>query len=300
MRNLNPAFVALIPMAMGTATGAMAETESLTCRPGVSITAALEKLRPGDTLQVRGVCRENVVIAPHISDITLQGVNGAIVQAADATQPVISIRGRGITVSGLTITGGTDGVLAASGSYVSLDGNNINLNAGYGIRLTSSSALILNNLIENNVGGVFVNANSTARVGANSACEPAESPNTIRNNTGDAGVIVQRSASARIIGNTITGNRGGGVRAGRGAHAEVAANNISGNVGDGISVAHNSTVHLANDGNCTTPNSTESAFQNTGYGASCSSGSFITGRLGALLGTAGASNVADCSGGLAP
>jgi nitrous oxidase accessory protein NosD len=123
MRYMNPVFVALIPLAMGTATGAMAETASLTCRPGTSITAALAKLKPGDVLQVRGVCTENVVIPAHVSDITLQGMNGAIVQAADPTQPVISIRGRGISVSGLTVTGGTDGVLAASGSYVWLDGN---------------------------------------------------------------------------------------------------------------------------------------------------------------------------------
>jgi parallel beta-helix repeat protein len=300
MRSLNPVLVALIPLAMGTATGAMAETETLTCRPGASITTALAKLKPGDVLQVRGVCTENVVIAPHVSDITLQGVNGAIVQGVDMTQPVISIRGRGITVSGLTVTGGFDGVLAASGSHVVLDGNTISGNAGHGILVRSNSqAVIVNSLIENNRGGgVFVNGNSTAQIGADTACNPAASANTIRNNSGDSGVSVQRGSSGRIIGNTITGNAFGGVRVGRGAQAEVAANNISANVGDGISAAHNSTVHVGYDGVCTTPNSTDVAFPNSGYGASCSGGGFITGSLGSLSGSSGASNVASCTGGL--
>jgi len=302
MRYMNPVSVALIPLAMGTATGAMAETETLTCRPGASITAAVAKLKPGDVLQVRGVCAENVDIPPHVSDITLQGVNGAIIQGVDSTQAVISIRGRGIRVSGLTFTGGLEGVLVADTAFVLIDGNTIRVNAGYGIQVTgNSSARIGNNLIENNqFGGIFVNSNSTAWIGALNGNDRVASPNTIRNNAG-GGVGVTRSSVGRIVGNAITGNQGPGVSLARGSQADVAANNISANAGNGIEAGQNSTLVLGGPAPLfTTPNSTDPAFPNAAFAVSCAGGGFITGRLGALLGISGASNTADCSGVLAP
>jgi parallel beta-helix repeat protein len=302
MRYMNSVFIALIPIAMGTATGAMAETETLTCRPGASINNALAKLAPGDVLQVRGVCTENVDIPPHVSDITLQGVNGAIIQGVDSTQAVISIRGRGIRVAGLTFTGGLEGVLIADGAFVLIDGNTIRANAGYGIQLVgNSTARIGNSLIENNqFGGIFVNSNSTALIGAFSPNDLVASPNTIRNNAG-GGVGVTRSSVGRIVGNSITGNRGPGVYMARGSQADVAANNISANLGNGIEASQNSTLVLGGPAPLfTTPNWTDPAFPNAAFGVSCTGGGFITGRLGTLLGTSGTANVVDCSGGVAP
>jgi hypothetical protein len=301
MRSLNPVLVALIPLAIGTATGAMAETENLTCRPGASITAALAKLKPGDVLQVRGVCTENVAIPAHLSDITLQGVNGAIVQAVDTMQSVIRIRGRSITVSGLTVTGGVEGIQVTDGAFAWIAGNTIRLNSGAGIQVnTNSTARIWNNFIENNGSGVAVVNNSSALIGAARVDDPVASPNTIRNNSGNA-VGIKGSSSGRIVGNTITGNLGGSVLVAGGAQAEIAGNNISANVGVGIQVAQNSTAYLAVGGGILSiPNSTDAAFPNTLYGVSCFGGGFITGHLGTLLGTSGASLIGDCSGGLVP
>jgi parallel beta-helix repeat protein len=299
MRYMNPVFVALIPLAMGTATGAMAETESLTCRPGTSITAALAKLKPGDVLQVRGVCTENVVIPPHVSDITLQGVNGAIVQAVDATQSAIEIRGRGITVKGLTVTGGLVGIQVVDGGFAWIDGNTIRFNSAGGIQVNSNStARIWNNVIESNGGGVNVANNSSALIGAHSVDDPAPSPNTIRNNSG-AGVAVQGSSAARVVGNTITGNGSRGILVARGSQVDVAGNNISGNTADGILVVQNSTILLAAGGGLlAAPNSTDAA--NTGYGVQCNGGGFIAGHQGTLFGSLGDSNVGGCSSGLIP
>jgi parallel beta-helix repeat protein len=303
MRSLNPVLVAMIPLAIGTSTGAMAETENLTCRAGASITAALAKLKPGDVLQVRGVCMENVVIPAHVSDRTLQGVNGAIVQGVDATQPVILIRGRAIEVSGFTVTGGLDGIEVNDGAFAWIDGNTIRLNSTVGISVVNNStARIWNNVIENNSGGgVNVANNSSVLIGARTADDLVPSPNTIRNNSGGAGVSVQRSSTARVAGNTITGNGSRGILVARGSQADVAGNNISANTGDGIQAIHNSTIHLAFGGGIqAAPNSTEPGFPNAGYGVSCYGGGFITGRLGTLFGTSGTSNTAECSGGLAP
>jgi len=302
MRYLNPVLIALIPMALGTATGAMAETETMTCRPGSSITAALAKLKPGDVLQVRGVCAENVVIPAHLSDITLRGVNEAIVQGVDPAQSVISIRGRGITVSGLSVTGGPEGIQVVDGGFAWINGNTIRLNSAEGISVNSNStARIWNNVIENNGGGVTVGNNSSALIGAPNVNDPAPSPNAIRNNLGN-GVTVSGSSLGRIVGNTITGNRGGsGVAVSRGSQAEVSGNNISANVGVGINVIENSTVRLAAGGGILAiPNSTDDAFPNSLYGVACFGGGFIKGHLGTLLGTSGASLIGDCSGGLAP
>jgi hypothetical protein len=293
--------VALIPLAMGVAADAMADTKNLTCHPGSSITAALAQLAPGDVLQVRGVCKMNVVIAPHVSDVTLQGVNGAIVQGVDMTQSVILIRGRGITGTGLTVTGGLEGIQVVDGGFTWIDGNTIRLNSSVGIAVNSNStARIWNNVIEyNSGGGVAVVNNSSALIGAPNSNDPVPSPNTIRNDSGGPGVSMQGSSSARVVGNTITGNGFNRILLARGSQAQVAGDNISANTGDGILAIHNSTIHLAFGGGIlAAPNSTDAA--NTGYGVQCFGGVFITGRLGTLLGSSGASNTADCSGGLAP
>jgi hypothetical protein len=302
MRPSNLLLAALIPLSIGVGKDAIAETESLTCRPGSSITAALARLKPGDVLQVRGVCAENVDIPAYLSNITLQGLNGAIVQGVDSTQAVISIRGRAIRVTGLTFTGGFEGVLVADGAFALIEGSTIRLNAGYGIQVVgNSTARIGNNLIENNeFGGILVNSNSFAFIGALSGNDLVTSPNTIRNNAG-GGIGITRSSVGRVVGNAITGNHGPGVSVARGSQADVAANNISANLGDGIAADQNSTIALAGPAPLfTTPNSTDATFLNGGYGVSCVGGGFIIGPRGTLSGSAGASYVAGCSGGLSP
>jgi parallel beta-helix repeat protein len=293
----------LIPFALALSSGAFAATKSLTCGGGKTIASELAKLLPGDVLQVSGVCTENVTITSSMSDITIQGVNGATVQATAPTQTVFSVRGRGIRISNLTITGGFEGIQVLDGGFAWIEGNTVTGNTEWGIQVSGTSvARIWNNVIQNNFGGVLVNSGSFALIGASSVTDAAVSPNTIKNNTGDAGIQVTRSSAARVVANTITGNAGEGVHVLRGSQADVASNTIEGNGLAGVQASNNSTIGLGQSSGTSPfalPNST-SGVLNGGVGVACFGGGYVNGRQGTLNGTGGAANIAGCAGSLAP
>jgi hypothetical protein len=63
------------------------------CDAAAVVMRALEKLRPGDTLSISGVCAQNVGVGER-----------------DATTDALRIYGDRVTVRGATISGGRDGV----------------------------------------------------------------------------------------------------------------------------------------------------------------------------------------------
>ena len=58
---------------------------------------------------------------------------------------------------------------------------------------------------------------------------------------------MQRSASARIVGNTIRNNLDDGIDVRRGSHADISDNDIDNNADDGIVVREMSGVNLGSD-----------------------------------------------------
>lgn len=114
-------------------------------------------------------------------------------------------------------------------------------------------------------------------------------PNIIQRN-GGAGIQVERSSSAWIVGNTIVGNNGAGIAIDRSSEADVVANTINGNRGDGIVATRNSGVNLQSAGSSRRegPNSTDPALKNRGVGVRCSVGGYVDGPLGSLTGMLGA------------
>jgi hypothetical protein len=259
------------------------------CDSGGTIRGALASLKPGDTLTVSGVCNENVSIEAEVSRITLDGRGTATVQGTNPGVNVISIRGREITVKGFTITGGNIGIAFQRGGTGVVDGNNIRANALDGILVApESSAVIINNTIENNAYGITVDENSSARIGWQ-VPTTLGLPNTIQNNNVN-GILVVHNSSARIIGATIRNNGGDGIRIHRASHADISDNNISGNVGSGIAISENSGVNLdlGRIQAVAQANRTDTSTNNGGFGIDCSSGSYVSGNLGALIGAKGA------------
>ena len=64
-----------------------AATLSVDCSSG-SLQAAIDKLKPGDTLFVSGACKENVVIPEEMARIVLDGQGKAAIVGPDgANQP---------------------------------------------------------------------------------------------------------------------------------------------------------------------------------------------------------------------
>jgi parallel beta-helix repeat protein len=266
------------------------------CSAGESIAAAVAAARPGDTLAVRGVCKETVIVPAEVTRITLNGQGAATISHPSGnTTPgpeahVVYIRGRGITISGFRILGGVDGIHLSGPAHAVIHGNVISGNKGRGVHVDKGSiAQIFDNVIERNAGGgIHITESSMARIGFLIPPQPQLQPNQIRNN-GSYGIFVERGSTARIVGNRIEGNEGAGVVVDRSSEADVAANTIGNNSGDAVVVTRNSGVNFSSEreGPTDGPNITDPALKNRGMAVRCEIGGYVAGPLGTLSGTAG-------------
>jgi parallel beta-helix repeat protein len=107
--------------------------------------------------------------------------------------------------------------------------------------------------------------------------------------------VVLRSSTARIIGNTISGNRRHGLTVQQASHADVAANVFNGNGGDAIRVFGNSGVNLADSAMHLFEQPNTTTTPNGSFGIQCEVGAYIEGPLGTLNGRRGAKDVSDTS-----
>jgi parallel beta-helix repeat protein len=271
-------------------------TRPVDCSGGETVAAAVAAAKPGDTLALRGVCKETVIIPAEATRITLTGQGLATIShPTGSTTPgpaahVVYIRGRGITVTGLRIHGGVDGVHLSGPAQAVIHGNLIFDNKGRGIHVDKGSvAQIYDNVIERNGGGgIHITESSMARIGFLIPPQPQLQPNQVRNN-GRYGIFVERGSTARIVGNRIEANDGAGVMVDRSSEADVAANTIGGNSGDAVVVSRNSGVNFSSEreGPTDGPNMTDPASKNRGVAVRCEVGGYVAGPLGTLSGTAG-------------
>jgi len=294
---------AMVGLFLMVATGGAA-TFQLVCGQKRTITEALRRLPPGDTLSVSGACSENVQIPEQVLNITLDGQGTATINGPNPSDATILVRGNGITIRNFaSITGGETGITVTRGAAAIIDNNVIQSTGGNGISVVqSSSARIINNTIQGNPGtGIVVTESSSARIGFNMLDDTEASPNLIQNNKED-GIVVTRSSSARIVGNTISGNTENGVLITRVSHGDVSSNTINSNGGDGIFVSRNSGVNLGEDtgsGIFDSPNTTNS--NNVGVGIRCVINSYGDGRIGTLNDASGPfSFVANCVNATSP
>jgi parallel beta-helix repeat protein len=273
-----------------------AQTRSIVdCDAGGRIAVTLSAARPGDTIQVRGTCKEQVSILNEITRITLDGGGVATIShpggpQSGATAHAIFIRATGITVTGFRVKGGVDGIHLSGPAHAIISRNTIEGNSRRGIHVDKGSvAQIMNNTIQGNTGGgIHVTENSTARIGLIIPPDPTLQPNQILNN-GRYGIRVERNSSAWILGNTVSSNAGPGIIIDRNSEADIAANSINANTADGIVVSRNSGANLSTEdaGRSDRPNATDPRLQNRGVAIRCSIGSYVAGPLGTLQGVAG-------------
>lgn len=269
------------------------------CEAGGKIGAALVNMKPGDTLLVKGTCRENVVITTEMARLILDGQGTATIDAPDFGRGAIDVTGRDITIRGFTITGGRHGINVVRGSTAIIANNVIHHTGskagpgrGFGVEIGQQSfASIVGNTIRDNPRyGIHVGESSAARIGFTDI-EIQGGGNVIENN-GQFGVAVSGSSNARIIGNTIRKNRDDGVQVNANSNARISGNVISGNGGSGVFVTDNSNVIFGENIGSTNPygapNTTEASLLNVGVGIRCENGGSVKGRLGALSGREGA------------
>jgi len=254
------------------------EAQPVNCnRPMQTLQGAIDGANPGDTISVIGTCNENVVIDETHNNLTIEAQGVATIDGPDPDFATILIRGRGITIRGFTITGGSNGIHLRGGT-AEIDNNIIEFTGGHGVAVIRNAfaAIIFNTIQNNSNRGISISGNSYALIGCLETCGGIGpfAPNTIQGNARD-GIGVSRSSAARIVENTIEENGRSGVGVTGTSHAEIEGNTISDNSRHGISVSDNSDVAL--DGN-------DTGVKNARFGISCSVAGVVSGERGTLDG----------------
>ena len=272
---------------------ANAATLSVDCDAGNTIASVYATIKPGDTVLVSGLCKEQVNIPPEVTRVTFDGQKKTIIQhpgGQQASPHAFYTRGKEITIKNFTVMGGQDGIHLSGPASAVIDGNLVTKNGGRGIHIDKGSiARILNTTVEQSGGiGIDVTGASYAYIGVFIPRVPALAPNTIRNN-GGPGINIERTSGAWIVGNTISGNKESGITVHRNAQADVIANTINGNGGDAITVTYNGGVNSDSEPRKDGPNRTTQ--NNAGAGIRCAIGGYVDGPPGTLAGAKGAKDI---------
>ncbi len=183
-------------------------TKKVDCDKGKSIQEALDKARDGDVIEVEGTCSENIAITKN--QITLRGMNGAIIDGPDTTITTIRIEGLSVRIEDFaSIRGGSYVIQVRMGGSARIDDNTIEGGTKTCIKLSKTAyARIRRNTIQNcSIHGINVRQSSSADIFSN----------TISGH-GSRGIQVSATGAADIAGNTITDNGSTGIRVRRTSH----------------------------------------------------------------------------------
>jgi hypothetical protein len=210
------------------------------CNNGTSITDALAKAEPGDTIRIAGTCAERLVITT--DRVTLDGQGSALLNGGGGTggsfAGVIALKGtRGVVIKGLTVQNGPNGIVASGGSVFEVSDSVFQNHAGSGILITGGSTAELTNCtMQNNAAGMNVlSGSSVVLKGAISANGNAGNGMTI----GGGSMLEIRGATVQASNNMVNGLSVTGAQAAIWAFAESQGSSITanGNAFAGIGIA---------------------------------------------------------------
>jgi parallel beta helix pectate lyase-like protein len=216
---------------------------------------------PRTAVIVKGTCTENLVIPFDDVSIRTDGVTPATIVAADPDQPTILFEGsrRGEIdggPSGLTINGGTFGivatrgaaidvknclvtntsntaVIASYGSSLVVDNCTITGNTGNGAGAANTSSLVITNsrVSSNALTGLFAARSSYVRLGQDASGTPVVKPVTVSAN-GTTGVDIIEGSAGHVVGGTVQDSGGTNIFVGQASSGQIGlgTNNLTGGV----------------------------------------------------------------------
>jgi nitrous oxidase accessory protein NosD len=214
---------ALLLMFVAETGSARADTRAVV-GPGDSIQAAVDAAQPGDTIVVKGRHRENVAITT--DGIALRGVGAVLEPAATPTQNAcfdpstpanvdgICILGdvnfdtgevirevRDVTVSGFTIRGFSEGIVAVGAHNATFEHNVAVGNAQYGITAFSSTGTRM----------LFNHASGSDEAGFYIGDSPAAGARLIGNDSSRNlfGILIRNASHGKLAANSVHGNCAG-------------------------------------------------------------------------------------------
>ena len=248
-------------------------TATVDCGAGQTVSQALAS--GAKQIVVRGTCHESVTIAK--DDVTLQAdPAGGRIDGPDAATNTVQVTGNRVTIDGLTVTGGRNGITGVgaanltlrnctvqstgrngvsyiNGSSGTVDRCTVQSNLRDGIVVDGAQATITNSTVMNNRNGILVADGGVSRIGLNDRLEPGG--NTVTRN-GATGISISQGASAMIALNTVTDNGTDPSSPGRagiglfqsGTADIIGGNTITGNAGPGIAASLGSSAVIGDAG----------------------------------------------------
>ena len=180
-------------------TPALADNRQVHCDHGKSLAKVLEKAKPGETIHVSGTCQEAVTIKT--DRITIDGDGSAIIDGGRA-EAVTADGVRGVTLTGLTIRGGLNGVVVKGGAHLQLTGVTTQNHLVSGIRVDGHSSVELRDCTtqDNGVHGLEVDRASEVKISGTFFSRDNGVFGIFLNNTSS---IVFTHATAEITDNTL-------------------------------------------------------------------------------------------------
>ena len=130
-----------------------------------SLAVAVAELHATDPIvEFTGVCAGPIVI--RAEGVTLQGVGEAVIDGGGAADAVTIAGASRVTLSGIEIRNGVNGVTAVNGAHVSLTSLNVHHNLASGISLQTGSSALLSEVTtaQNGLHGLDVQSGSAATV----------------------------------------------------------------------------------------------------------------------------------------
>jgi len=247
-------------------------TTVVDCASGDTVAKALTRGddRKSLVILINGICTESVVI--NRSDIKLAAAApGATLIGPDAAIDVIRVTGSRVTIDGIAVTGGRNGITAdgaaglivqnalvqgtgrngityAHGASGIVDTVTVTGNARDGVAIDAASGTVVNSQISNNGRmGVGVFTNGSARIGVDNFNNAVNTGNIISANASN-GIHIVFGSTALIAMNQIIGNGTSadpaalkiGVNLASASADFIGGNTISGNSGTGVNLVRSS------------------------------------------------------------
>ncbi len=163
------------------------------CDKGKTLAKALEQAKPGETIEIQGICREAVTI---ITDgVTLVGSGNASIDGGGKT--AVTVNGvQRVVLQNLTIQNGHLGLLATAGASLTLRNTTVQNNANSGVRLEGKSSLEISDgtIQGNKFNGLEVDRASEVKV----------SGRFLSQNNQVFGVALNNASSATFVQATAT------------------------------------------------------------------------------------------------
>ncbi len=202
----------------------LAETLTVDCTKGETLTKAVERAKPGDTIQVTGTCKETVLITT--DRLTLDGQGSAILDGGSVGKEgavvfpsqsdlsylpfyagVLTIAGaRGVTITGFTIQHGLDGITCKGGATCIVRNTTLQDNADEGIQVSqNATAEVVDCTLRRNAEwGILVFDTSSVIFHGT----------LVTTNNGRDGINIDSNSTARVYGGTTiqaNNNAGNGI-----------------------------------------------------------------------------------------